>query len=69
MAEKLTHAQRIQNIPHDKLVELIWKNLKEIYETMKFHRGNIIEVCKGKRKLANNYKWKYKEENTNEQKI
>lgn len=30
MAEKLTHAQRIQNIPHDKLVELIWKNLKEI---------------------------------------
>ena len=30
MAEKLTHAQRIKNIPHDKLVELIWKNLKEI---------------------------------------
>ena len=30
MSENLTHAQRIKNIPHDKLVELIWKNLKEI---------------------------------------
>lgn len=38
-----------------------WDNLVEIEVNSKYNKSNICDVCKGKRKTAYGYIWKYKE--------
>lgn len=38
-----------------------WDNLASIEQNSKYNRSNICDVCKGKRKTAYGYIWKYKE--------
>ena len=39
-----------------------WKNLATIEEQLKYNKSNICNVCKGIRKTAHGFIWKYKEE-------
>ena len=40
----------------------VYSSIQDAYNTLgKQHSGHIAEVCKGKRKTAYGYKWKYKE--------
>lgn len=38
-----------------------WNNLNLIKEVLGYNKSNIIECCKGQRKTANGYTWKYKD--------
>ena len=39
-----------------------WENASQVNRELGYCAENIRSVCKGRRKIANGYKWKYKEE-------
>lgn len=39
-----------------------WENASQVKRELGYCAENIRSVCKGRRKQANGYKWKYKEE-------
>ena len=39
-----------------------WENANQVKRELGYCAENIRNVCKGRRKIANGYKWKYKEE-------
>ena len=41
----------------------LWNGSREIERNLKINNSNIIQCCKGKRKTAGNYIWKYKRGN------
>lgn len=40
-----------------------WEGITDASQKLKISTGNIVCCCKGRRKTAGGYKWKYKEEN------
>ena len=43
-----------------------WENAEQVKRELGYEANNIRSVCRGKRKLANGYIWKYKKEEKNE---
>lgn len=38
-----------------------WNSIKEVKKQFNIYDSNLIACCKGKRKTAGGYKWKYKD--------
>lgn len=70
----LTVAKKGKENPHARCVKQYdlennfikeWVCIKEIENILKISKSNITACCRGKRKTAGNYIWKYKEEQKN----
>lgn len=59
--EKIGKARELQIDQYDLDGNLIktWKSLKDAADTLNIPRGNICKVCKGERKTAHGFIWKY----------
>ena len=62
--ERRSNTEKIKIIQYDLEDNFIkeWHGIKYTSKKLKISTANIISCCKGKRKTAGNYKWKYKEE-------
>ena len=47
----------------------VWDSMKQVEDELKIHHSAISQCCKGKRKTAGGYKWKYAEENIKESEV
>ncbi|MDD1444129.1 GIY-YIG nuclease family protein [Dolichospermum sp. ST_sed3] len=71
---KLQSEEWIKNNSNSKKIKIIQMSLEEIFikewistkdaaESLNFSKSNITNCCRGNRKTAYNFKWKYKNEN------
>lgn len=63
-SQNLLHSRGKTIIQYDSKGKILreWKNLVTIEEQLNYKRSNICSVCKGFRKTAYGFIWKYKEE-------
>ena len=59
---RINHCKKI--IQYDKNYNLIkiWKSIQEVEKNLNINNGNISECCRGKRKSAGGYIWRYANE-------
>ena len=44
------------------MYEVIWNCIKDVEDELKINSSSIVKCCKGKRKTAGGFVWKYVEE-------
>lgn len=56
---KLRQRKIVRLTTNDKKIDE-WESISKASKTLNINNGHIVDVCKGKRKTAGGYKWKYK---------
>ena len=66
MKGNVNGAKRVEQIDKNTLeVIKVWDSLSEVERQLNIPTGNISNVCKGKGKTAGGYKWRYKNDKSN----
>lgn len=56
---KLSHYKKVNQYDKDNNFIKEWNGIKEVEEVLKINNGNISECCRGKRKTAGGFIWRY----------